>query len=175
MKILWLVWGILIAAIGMGPKAPVVVISRSVMLEMDSLWVDGNRHWDELQNVATLSQLLGAVPTQREFFGCLAGMRSGDTVYVTRTVPATHVRRLQVAVSGTCVMTLLGTWHTHPYIADPKSNLPHKSRVLSEQDLMQFEKGNDDVTIVVWDVDSVDVAVRDSTGTIRHPAGVIVR
>src|SRR3989449_7142525 len=88
---------------------------------MSALWVENNRHWDELADQNTLTQLLGTgKPTQREYLGCLAGEVAGDTLFVRRLVHAKHLKQLQFAVAGDCegLERLVGTFHTHPYRAD---------------------------------------------------------
>src|SRR5437667_8218462 len=89
---------------------------------MSALGVENNRHWDELADQNTLTQLLGTgKPTQREYLGCLVGDVAGDTLFVRRLVHAENLKQLQFAVAGDCdgVERLVGTFHTHPYGAAP--------------------------------------------------------
>src|SRR3989442_1638363 len=135
------------------------------------------RHWDELAGVNTLTQLLGtAKPTQREYLGCLAGDVAHDTLWVRELLSADQLRQLQFAVAGNCnqVDRLIGTWHTHPYRAGPDGRAL-KERGLSAMDLETFAAARDLVTIVMWDVDSVDVATKAPDGSVRHPATVSSR
>lgn len=159
------------------PAFDVVVIPAAVQDSMSAMWKENNRHWDELADVNTLTQLLGTgAPTQREYLGCLTGAADRDTVWVEGLVPAADLRQLQFAVSGNCdrVPRLLGTWHTHPYRAD-SAGRALKERGLSRLDLATFAQARDRVMVVVWDVDSLDVAVRAPDGGVRHPAALLVR
>src|SRR3989442_5982544 len=84
---------------------------------MRALWVENNRHWDELADQNTLTQLLGTgKPTQREYLGCLVGDVAGDTLFVRRLVHAEDFKQLQVAVAGDCggVERPGGTFPTPP-------------------------------------------------------------
>lgn len=151
---------------------PRVVLYRAARDSMNAVFIDGNRHWNELADLNTLERMLGTVrPTQREFLGCLQGHVDGSTVVIDGWVPASNMKQLQLAVTGDCdsVPRLVGTWHTHPYHADVH-NKPVKERSLSKQDLMTFGESSFPVTLVVWDVDSIDVAARGRGGEIRHPA-----
>src|SRR5256886_14915850 len=87
-----------------------------------ALGLKHNRHWDELADQNTLTQLLGTgKPTQREYLGCLVGDVAGDTLFVRRLVHAENLKKLQVAVAGDCdgVERLVGTFHTPPHRAHP--------------------------------------------------------
>lgn len=155
----------------------VVVIARHVRDSINVIWLRGNRHWNELTDQNTLTQMLGTgKPTQREYLGCLIGHVVGDTVYVTAWQPAEHMHQWQFAVTGDCkqVAKLVGTWHTHPYRADT-ANRPLKESALSNTDLATFTNGTDRVVLAAWDADSVDVAVRARDGTVTHPATVLIR
>jgi proteasome lid subunit RPN8/RPN11 len=135
-----------------------------------------NHHWDELTDLNTLEQMLGTIrPTQREYLGCLLGSINGDTVRISGWVAAAEMKQLQLAVTGSCdsVPRALGTWHTHPFRADLQ-NLPLKERRLSSQDLETFRQSPYRVTLVMWDEDSVDAAVKHR-GSVVHPAAVITR
>lgn len=157
--------------------APPVVIGGWVRDSMNAIWTRGNEHWNELADENTLTQMLGTgKPTQREFLGCLGGYIARDTVWITRTALAHDMRQLQFAVTGTCDPSddRLGTWHTHPYRAD-SLGAALKERGLSAQDLATFRAGDDRVVLVVWDIDSLDAAVRTADGSIVHPAPVVVR
>jgi hypothetical protein len=155
----------------------VVLLARPVRDSMSAVFRRFNAHWDELGDLNTLERMLGTVrPTQLEYLGCLQGTARGDTVYVANWQPAAELKQLQLAVTGSCdtVSKLVGTWHTHPYRADPQ-NLPIKERSLSKQDLETFRQAVFPVTLVMWDVDSVDAAVKSAHGAIEHPARLITR
>lgn len=153
-----------------------IVVERAVRDSMNAIFTRGNEHWDELAEVNTLTQMLSGQPTQLEYLGCLQGRVEGDTVFVTGWEPARNMKRLQFAVTGSCddVASRVGTFHTHPYRAalDGKAL---KERSLSRDDLATFGAGFDAILFAVWDVDSLDAAARARDGTVRHPAGVIVR
>jgi hypothetical protein len=168
-------------AVSLGaPPAPtpsVVVLPADLRGLMSALWVENNRHWDELADQNTLTQLLGSgKPTQREYLGCLVGDVSGDTLFIRRLVPAEHLKQLQFAVAGDCdgVERLVGTFHTHPYRADSAGRAV-KERGLSAMDLKTFAAAPDMVTMVMWDLDSLDVATKAGDGGVRHPMPLAVR
>ena len=170
-----------ILAVSLGaPPAPtlsLVVLPAGLRGLMSALWVENNRHWDELADQNTLTQLLGSgKPTQREYLGCLVGDVSGDTLFIRRLVPADHLKQLQFAVAGDCdgVERLVGTFHTHPYRADPAGRAV-KERGLSAIDLKTFAAAPDMVTMVMWDLDSLDLATKAMDGSVRHPAAVQIR
>ena len=169
----------LAASLG-APPAPtlsVVVLRADLRGLMSALWVENNRHWDELADQNTLTQLLGSgKPTQREYLGCLVGDLSGDTLFIRRLVPAEHLKQLQFAVAGDCdgVERLVGSFHTHPYRADPAGRAV-KERGLSAMDLKTFAAAPDMVTMVMWDLDSLDVATKAGDGGVRHPMPLAVR
>jgi hypothetical protein len=159
------------------PTFSVVVLAAQTRGLMSALWVENNRHWDELADQNTLTQMLGSgKPTQREYLGCLVGDVAGDTLFVRRLVHARHLKQLQFAVAGDClgVERLVGTFHTHPYRADPAGRAL-KERGLSPLDLRTFAAASDLVTMVMWDLDSLDVATKAVDGGVRHPAAVQVR
>jgi hypothetical protein len=156
------------------PSAPLVLLSAGARETMGEAFERSNEHWDELGDLNTMERMLGTIrPTQREFLGCLQGRVVGDTVLVDSWVPAADMKQLQLAVTGSCdsVPALVGTWHTHPYHADLQ-NLPVKSRVLSPQDLETFSRSRLAATLVMWDRDSLDAAVRTPAGIVVHPARV---
>jgi hypothetical protein len=158
-------------------EPPVVILSRSALDSMNLAFAGSNQHWNELADLNTMERMLGTIrPTQREFLGCLQGRVSGSTIEVNRWVPARDMKQLQLAVAGNCdsVPDLVGTWHTHPFRADPR-NLPIKERRLSPQDLATFGATRLIVTMVVWDQDSMDAAVRLPGGATVHPAEVQIR
>jgi len=169
----------LAASLG-APPAPtlsVVVLPADLRGLMSALWVENNRHWDELADQNTLTQLLGSgKPTQREYLGCLVGDVSGDTLFIRRLVPAEHLKQLQFAVAGDCdgVERLVGSFHTHPYRADPAGRAV-KERGLSAMDLKTFAAAPDMVTMVMWDLDSLEAATKAVDGSVRHPAAVQIR
>ncbi len=159
------------------PKFSVVILAAQTRGLMSALWVENNRHWDELADQNTLTQLLGTGrPTQREYLGCLVGEVSGDTLFVRRLVHAEHLKQLQFAVAGDCrdVEALVGTFHTHPYRADAAGRAL-KERGLSAMDLKTFAAAPDMVTMVMWDLDSLDVAIKAMDGSVRHPVPLAVR
>ncbi|HYT05679.1 MAG TPA: hypothetical protein VEM13_12465 [Gemmatimonadales bacterium] len=170
--------------VGGGPRVAddplpfsVVVLSREIRGMMSAVWVQNNRHWDELAGENTLTQLLGTgKPTQLEYLGCLAGDVTNDTLFVRRLASAADLRQLQFAVAGDCdgVDGFVGTWHTHPYRAD-SSGRALKERGLSPMDLQTFAAARDVVTLVMWDLDSLDVAAKLPDGTVRHPVPLAVR
>jgi len=159
------------------PTLSVVVLPADLRGLMSALWVENNRHWDELGDQNTLTQLLGSgKPTQREYLGCLVGDVSGDTLFIRRLVHAKHLKQLQFAVAGDClgVERLVGSFHTHPYRAD-SAGRALKERGLSAMDLKTFAAAPDLVTLVMWDLDSLDAATKAVDGSVRHPAAVQVR
>jgi hypothetical protein len=153
-----------------------IVVAGVVRDSMNAIFARGNEHWDELGEVNTLTQMLGGQPTQLEYLGCLKGRVERDTVFVTGWEPARNMKRLQFAVTGSCeeVASRVGTFHTHPYRAafDGKAL---KERSLSRDDLATFGTGFDPIVFAVWDIDSLDAAARARNGSVRHPAGVVVR
>ena len=162
---------------GRSPSLQAVVLPADLRGLMSALWVSNNRHWDELAGQNTLTQLLGTgTPTQREYLGCLVGDVVGDTLFVRRLLDATDLKQLQFAVAGNCdrVEQLVGTFHTHPYRADPDGHAL-KERGLSAMDLRTFASGPDLVSLVMWDLDSLDVAIKAPDGSVRHPVPLIVR
>lgn len=162
---------------GGSPKFSVVVLPADLRSAMNAVWMENNRHWDELADQNTLTQLLGTgKPTQREYLGCLIGDVERDTLFVQRFVQAANLRQLQFAVAGSCdgVAQLVGTFHTHPYRADSAGRAV-KERGLSAMDLRTFAAAADMVTMVIWDRDSLDVATKAADGSVRHPAPLAMR
>jgi hypothetical protein len=170
----------LTAALLPAPASPpfrVIVLPAQLRGMMSAVWVTSNRHWDELAGQNTLTQLLGTGrPTQLEYLGCLAGDVVNDTLFVRRLVSAAHLKQLQFAVAGDCdgVADFVGTWHTHPYRADAGGR-PLKEAGLSALDLETFAAAPDLVTIVMWDLDSLDAAMKTPDGALHHPAPLAVR
>ncbi len=157
--------------------AGAVTLSQAVLDSMNVIFEESNRNWDQLQDLNTMERMLGTVrPTQKEYLGCLQGTLHVASARVSGFLPARNMRQLQLAVTGTCdsLPRVIGSWHTHPYHADPE-NRALKSRELSPQDLATFAASTDRVAIVVWDRDSLDAAVKAPDGTIIHPARVEVR
>lgn len=151
-----------------------VVLPRAIRDSMDAVFLASNQHWNELGDLNTLERMLGTVrPTQREYLGCLQGTVRDGAVRIDGWTPARDMKRLQLAVTGSCegVPRLVGTWHTHPFRSDLQ-NLPLKERSLSPQDLQTFHSSGYPASVVIWDVDSIDAAVRAPDGTVRHPATV---
>jgi hypothetical protein len=167
----------LLAWLALAPAFHVVVLPAAVRGVMSDLWVENNRHWDELAGVNTLVQLMGTgKPTQREYLGCLVGEVTADTLFVRQLVPASNLKQLQFAVAGDCdsVTQVVGTFHTHPYRADINGHAL-KERGLSRLDLETFAASSDLVTVVMWDRDSLDVGTKGADGSVRHPMPVEVR
>jgi hypothetical protein len=159
------------------PRFAVIVLPADVRGMMSAVWIQNNRHWDELAGENTLTQLLGtAHPTQREYLGCLAGEVGNDTLWVRELLAAADLKQLQFAVAGNCdhIDRFVGTWHTHPYRAGPDGRAL-KERGLSAMDLETFASARDLVTVVMWDVDSLDAAAKEPDGSARHPAALTVR
>jgi hypothetical protein len=157
-----------------GDGAPAVILSRSARDSMNAAFDRSNEHWDQLADLNTMERMLGTIrPTQREFLGCLQGRAAARSVRIDGWTPASGMKQLQLAVAGSCdsVPHLVGTWHTHPYRADLQ-NRPLKERGLSAQDLQTFTGTSLAVTLVMWDRDSVDAAVRTDQGRVVHPARV---
>ena len=165
------------AAQGPTLNFPVVVLPAAIRDSMSAIWTENNRHWNELSGENTLTQMLGTgKPTQREYFGCLTGYDARDTLWVRHLVAAAGLKQLQFAVAGDCsnVADLIGTWHTHPYRADPAGHAL-KERGLSALDLKTFAAARDLVTLVMWDADSLDVATKGPEGGVRHPVACVIR
>ena len=71
------------------PPFSVVVLPAGLRGMMSAVWIQNNRHWDELAGQNTLTQLLGTgKPTQREYLGCLAGEIVNDTLWVRELLSA---------------------------------------------------------------------------------------
>jgi hypothetical protein len=158
-------------------SAAVVVLPRAARDSMSAVFRTYNRNWDHLADLNTMERMLGTIrPTQREYLGCLIGRVERDAVYVERWVPARHLKQLQLAVGGSCdsIPGVVGTWHTHPYRAD-RDNRPIKERSLSRQDLETFAESRWAATLVMWDEDSIDAAVRRPGGPPVHPAPVRIQ
>jgi hypothetical protein len=178
--------GIIAAILGHGergavpagaPTFSVVAVSAELRALMSALWVQNNRHWDELGDQNTLTQLLGTGrPTQLEYLGCLSGAVVRDTLFVRGLVAAANMKQLQFAVAGSCegVDGLVGAFHTHPYRAD-SAGRALKERGLSPMDLRTFAAAPDLITLVMWDLDSLDVAAKAADGGVRHPMPLAVR
>lgn len=159
------------------PRFEIVVLPTTLRGLMSAIWVENNRHWDDLADENTLTQLLGTgKPTQREYLGCLVGEATRDTLFVRGFVEATDLKQLQFAVAGNCdgVAQLVGTFHTHPYRADSAGRAV-KERGLSRLDLETFAAASDAVTMVMWDLDSLDVAAKAADGRVRHPTPLALR
>jgi hypothetical protein len=144
---------------------------------MNAAFDRSNEHWNQLADLNTMERMLGTIrPTQREFLGCLQGDVRGEAIRIDGWVPARDMKQLQLAVAGSCdsVPRLVGTWHTHPFRANLQ-NLPVKERRLSAQDLATFGGSQLRATLVMWDRDSVDAALRTGAGDVVHPARLVVR
>jgi hypothetical protein len=157
---------------------PVILIDAKVRDSLNSVWSAANLHWNEIADQNTLTQALGTgKPTQKEYLGCLIGDTKADTFHVIGWVPARDMKRFQFAVTGSCdsIPGVIGTFHTHPYRAAPTGDAPLKEPGLSQQDLMTFMVSGDRALVVIWDVDSVDVALRATDGHVVHPALLLPR
>src|SRR2546426_5877705 len=81
----------------LGSRSPifsVVILPADLRGLMSALWVENNRHWDELADQNTLTQLLGTgKPTQREYLGCLVGDVAGGTPFVRPPGPRQHLKQ----------------------------------------------------------------------------------
>ncbi len=158
-------------------EGPVILVRRAVADSLSAIWTRANESWDQLADLNWMERNLGTVrATQREFLGCLLGAVRGDTLDIDAWIPARNMKRLMTAVTGDCsgLERYVGTFHTHPYLADTQ-NRATKQRYLAPQDRLSFEASGDLVAVVIWDVDSLDAAVRDGAGAIQHPAAVLVR
>jgi hypothetical protein len=156
---------------------PVIAIPSAVRDSLNGVWTQANLHWNEISDQNVLTQALGTgKPTQKEYLGCLIGDTDGDTFHVIGWIPAHDMKRFQFAVTGSCdsVPGAIGTFHTHPYRAAPTGEAL-KEPGLSQQDLKTFTGGSDRVLIVIWDVDSLDVALRSADGRVVHPASLLPR
>ena len=165
------------AAPGVSRSDGSITLSRAVLDSMNDIFEESNRNWDSLQDLNTMERMLGTVrPTQKEYLGCLQGSVELAFVSVDGFLPARNMRQLQLAVTGTCdsLPRIIGSWHTHPFHADPE-NRALKSRELSPQDLATFAASADRVAIVMWDRDSLDAAVKAPDGRLVHPANVVIR
>jgi hypothetical protein len=143
---------------------------------MSAIWTENNRDWDLVSDMNMPAEMQGAPPPIRRYLGCLTGSAAGDTVWVRHFVPATGLKQGQLAVTGDCssVAGLVGTWHTHPYRAGFRHRAI-KERGLSGLDLKIFGAAGDLVTIVVWDTDSLDIAIKGLDGVVRYPASYVIR
>ena len=156
---------------------PVIVLARPVADSMNAIFLRSNEHWDELADLTQMEKMLGTIrPTQREFLGCLIGEHGGDTVWARSWTPARNMKQLQFAVNGDCdgVPGVVGTFHTHPFRADPL-NRALKEPVLAPQDLTTFATSSDFISLVIWDTDSIDAALRAADGSVVHPARIVIR
>jgi hypothetical protein len=165
------------AAVFGHPSPDALVLPAAIRSSMNRLFLDNNEHWDEVGDMNQLEQMLGTVgPTQLEYMGCLQGHIQRDTVWVTGWTEAADLKQSQFWVDGSCegVKNFVGRWHTHPYRANLEGR-PTKERALSDLDLRTFREGQDVVTIAVWDVDSLDAAIRRPDGRVLHPAPVVVK
>lgn len=159
------------------PIFSIVGLTPELREKMNAVWIENNRHWDEQADQNTLTQLLGTgKPTQHEYLGCLTGEVRNDTLWVRQLLAAEHLQQLQFAVAGNCngVEGFVGTWHTHPYRAGADGRAL-KERGLSTLDLETFASARDLISVVMWDVDSLDVAVKAPDGSVRHPAQLALR
>jgi hypothetical protein len=59
--------------------------------------------------------------------------------------------------------------------AEERGPVVVKERRLSTQDLQTFGGSRFRVTLVMWDHDSIDAALRTGAGATLHPARVVVR
>jgi hypothetical protein len=165
-------------AVGQEPARPltVVVLPAAIRDSMSAIWTENNRHWDEAPETNGRMWTSSVTrPTELRYMGCLTGRLTGDTLWVSHLVPAAGLAQHQLSVSGDCsgVPELIGTWRTHPFRAGFKGHVI-KERGLSGRELKKFTAGGELVVIVVWDVDSIDLATRAPDGA-RYPASYILR
>lgn len=159
------------------PSPEAVLIPERVLVSMSERFVEYNEHWDEAPEMNRITRMVrSGGPTQLEYMGCLQGEVSGDTVRIGAWQEARDLVQLPFGVGGTCehVPELIGTWHTHPFRADA-SGRPVKTRGLSRNDLESFATGDDRLILVLWDVDSLTVALRNGEGEVIHPVPTVVR
>jgi len=169
-----LVWRLAAAQEPIRPTT-IVVLPREIRDSMSATWSASNRNWDWVPEANTPSAMAMASRPTRAHFGCLTGYAAGDTLRVTQLVPSADVTRRQFSVTGDCrqVADVIGTWHTHPYRPGFEGRVI-KERALSGLDFRTFAAGGYVVTIVVWDTDSLDLALKTPAG-VRHPAPYVVR
>lgn len=156
---------------------PVVVLPRAVLDSMNERFLENNRHWEDAPPTMSPFRTPGSGrTTQLEYMGCLQGHVEEDTVHVHRWIQAQDLVQLQFGVGGSCdhVVNFLGTWHTHPYRAGADGQAV-KTRGFSRSDLKRFLQGEHRMIMVLWDRDSVTVALRDEEGNVIHPAPVVIR
>jgi len=147
---------------GQGTFAQTVVLPRDVLTSMNWLWRVTNTGWE--------------IGEEREFLGCLHGRLGPDTLWIDSWSIPQDLQQLRRAVGGKCVenRNSVGTWHTDHYDGD-RTNYDKKTRLLSLGDLATFTGDTALwVTLALWDVDSLDAAVK-RRGVIVHPATVVVR
>jgi hypothetical protein len=172
---LLLVWRL---AAAQDPTRPptVVVLPKEIRDSMSVIWSASNRDWDWVPPASTPTTMAGASRPTRAYVGCLSGYAAGDTLWVHHLMPAIGVKRRQFTVTGDCsqVADVIGTWHTHPYRAGFEGRAI-KERALSGLDFKTFLAAPDVVTMVMWDVDSLDLAIKTPQGGVRHPAPVVIR
>ena len=65
-------------------------------------------------------------------------------------------------------------WHTHPYRVGFEGRAI-KERGLSGLDLRTLAAGGDLVAIVVWDADSLALAIKTPKGGVHYPAPYLIR
>lgn len=154
-----------------------VLVPEGVVASMNERFLEFNEHWDEAPRMNRITQMLrSGGPTQLEYMGCLQGEVEDDTVRIRGWEEARDLVQLQFGVGGSCedVPDLLGTWHTHPFRADVYGH-PVKTRGLSRSDLESFAGGDHRLLLVLWDVDSLTVALRSRAGEVVHPAPTVTR
>lgn len=164
-----------------GTSAEAVVLPGSVLASMNQRFRESNEHWDEAPARKRTARYRfrmsgGGRPTQLEYMGCLQGRVVHDTLRIRGWREARDLIQFQFGVDGSCehVPDLVGTWHTHPFRIEAVGGDPIKERSLSVADLASFRNGGDLVILALWDVDSVDVALRRQPGEVLHPAPLVV-
>ena len=113
-----------------------MTLPRAVLDSMNVVFAESNLNWDKLQDLNTMERMLGTVrPTQREYLGCLQGEVAPPIVTVDGYVPARNMRRLQLAVTGSCdsIAGVIGSWHTHPFHADTANRAAQESRTVARR------------------------------------------
>lgn len=164
-------------AAGQEPARPltVVVLPAAIRDSMSAIWSESNRGWDDVTDMSAITPMRNSEKPTRAYLGCLTGYAAGDTLWVRHLAQAAGVMHRRFSVIGDCskVPEVVGTWHTHPYRAGYKGRVI-KERGLSGREWKKFGAGGELVVIVMWDVDSIDLAMRAPDGA-RHSAHYILR
>jgi hypothetical protein len=157
-------------------RVRVVLLPTAIRDSMSAIWSQSNLNWNEASDASSRTWSMNAVRPTHAYLGCMTGELTGDTLRVLHLAPAENVRHRESAVTGDCskVPGVIGTWHTHPYRVGFQGSAI-KERGLSGLDLRTFQAAGELLALVVWDSDSLDVAVRAPEGGMRHPAPYVIR